>query len=96
MQEPTHILTGVVIHKSLAGSWHKKTALAFTVVAAFFVPRFFGQALEYHLSSRRPGFSQRVLGKLLSGRFIRHNFFLYVWWQNFKWGILFSMLPDAD
>ncbi len=96
MQEPTHILAGVVIQKSLAGGRYKKTAMAVTAVAAFLSHGFLDKLSNVTFHPADPDFQSVFWVSFHLAVLFGSIFFLYVWWRTYKWGILFSMLPDAD
>jgi hypothetical protein len=96
MQEPTHILTGVIIQKSFEGVKNRKLALGLTAITAFLSHGFLDKLanLTYHPAQpnfRSPiwvGYHLFVLTATIA--------FLIIWWKKFKWGIIFACLPDVD
>jgi hypothetical protein len=96
VQEPTHILAGVAIQKSLVGKRHKKMALAITAVGAFLSHGFLDKLSNITFHPADPDLHSVFWVSYHLAVLFGSIFFLYVWWRTYKLGILFSMLPDAD
>ncbi|MGH7978873.1 MAG: hypothetical protein ACREE6_05815 [Limisphaerales bacterium] len=96
MQEPTHILTGVIIQKSFEGSKHPKLALGLTAVIGFLSHGFLDKLANLTYHPANPDFHSPVWVGYHSFVVVATVAFLALWWRNFKWGILFACLPDAD
>lgn len=96
MQEPTHILAGVIIQKCFDGARHRRLALGLTAAVAFLSHGLLDQLarVTYHPAKadfHSPvwvGFHATVLAATIA--------FLWLWWKKFKWGIFFAALPDVD
>lgn len=96
MQEPTHILTGVIIQKSFEPMKNRKLAFGLMAVTAFLSHGFLDKLanLTYHPPEpnfRSPvwvGYHLFVLSATIA--------FLMIWWKRFKWGIIFACVPDLD
>jgi hypothetical protein len=96
MQEPTHILTGVIIQKSFEGSRHPKLALALTATIAFLSHGFLDKLANLTYHPAQPDFHSPVWISYHSFLIVATVAFLVLWWKKFKWGILFACLPDVD
>lgn len=96
MQLPTHILTGIVLQKSLAQKKRPALALGLTALLAFLSHGILDKLarVTYHPPSpdfRSPFWVGYHLALLLTT-----ILFLYLWWRQFRWGIAFAILPDLD
>ncbi len=96
MQEPTHILTGVIIQKSFEGSRHPKLAMGLTAVVAFLSHGFLDKLANLTYHPPRPDFHSPVWIGYHSFIVVATVAFLMLWWKRFKWGIIFACLPDVD
>jgi hypothetical protein len=96
MQEPTHILTGVIIQKSFEGSRHPKLALGLTAAIAFLSHGFLDKLANLTYHPANPEFDNPVWVGYHLFIVVATITFLVIWWKKFKWGILFACLPDAD
>jgi hypothetical protein len=96
MQEPTHILAGIVIQKSFDKVKHRKLALGLTATVAFLSHGFLDKLanLTYHPAA--PDFHSVFWVSFHTLVAAATVFFLYLWWKKFKWGIFFAALPDVD
>ncbi len=96
MQEPTHILTGVIIQKSFEGSRYPKLALGLTAAIAFLSHGLLDKLanLTYHPS--KPRFHDPVWVSYHLFVVVATIAFLVIWWKKFNWGIVFACLPDVD
>lgn len=96
MQEPTHILAGVVIQKCFDGAQHRKLALGLTAVTAFLSHGLLDQLARVTYHPARPDFHSLVWVGFHAAVLAATIFFLVLWWKRFKWGIVFACLPDVD
>ncbi len=96
MQAPTHILAGVIFQKLF--NWKRYRSVAFILIALLgilshavldklSVATYCPDAADF---STIFWIAYHLLMLLVS------IIFLYLWWQEAKWGILFAMLPDID
>lgn len=96
MQEPTHILTGVIIQRVFGGIKPRALGLGLTATMAFLSHGFLDELarVTYHppqLDFHGPfwvGYHAAVV--------VTSIVFLFLWWKNCKWGIVFAVLPDVD
>lgn len=96
MQEPTHILTGVIIQKSFEGSKRPGLALGLTAVIGFLSHGFLDKLANVTYHPAQPDFRSLVWVGYHSFVVVATVVFLILWWKRFKWGIVFACLPDAD
>jgi hypothetical protein len=96
MQEPTHILAGVVIQRCFDGAKHRKMALGLTAAVAFLSHGFLDNLARVTYHPANPDFHSPVWVGFHAGVLILTILFLWLWWKKFKWGILFACLPDVD
>ncbi len=96
MQEPTHILTGVIIQKSFEGVKNRKLAFGLTAVAAFLSHGFLDKLANLTYHPPKPDFHSPVWVGYHSFIAAATVVFAVLWWKRFKWGIIFACLPDVD
>jgi hypothetical protein len=96
MQEPTHILAGVIIQKSF--EWRKHRAVAFGLVAvlAFLSHGLLDKIADVTYHPANADFHDPFWVSYHLCILLATIAFLCIWWRRFKWGIFFAMLPDAD
>ena len=96
MQEPTHILAGVIIQKCFDWRKYRAIGLALTAIVAFLSHGLLDKVSDVTYHPANPDFHSVIwVGYHLAvvGFTI---LFLVIWWRRYWWGILFSMLPDFD
>lgn len=96
MQAPTHILAGVIIKKLF--DWSEYKAVAYTLIA---ILAFLSHGLLDNLANmtyHRPDadFSDPVWVAYHIIILLVSIVFLYMYWTDYKLGIIFAMLPDFD
>lgn len=96
MQEPTHILTGVITQKSFEGSRHPKLALVLTAAIGFLSHGFLDKLANLTYHPAKPDFHSPVWVCYHSFIVLATVAFFVLWWRKFKWGIILACLPDAD
>ena len=96
MQEPTHILAGVIIQKCF--TWRKSRALALTLIAvlAFLSHGLLDKIADVTYHPAHGDFHDPFWVSYHLMILVTTILFLCLWWRQFKWGIFFSMLPDLD
>lgn len=96
MQEPTHILTGVLIQRSLQPMRPHWLRLGLTAVCAFLSHGLLDRLANatYHPPSAKLHDSFWII--FHSGVLILTLYFLVLFWSRYKWGIFFACLPDLD
>ncbi|MBS1612123.1 MAG: hypothetical protein JST49_04830 [Bacteroidetes bacterium] len=96
MQAPTHILAGVIIKKLFDWSEYKAVAYTLIAVLAFLSHGLLDKfaVLTYH----RPDadFSDPFWVGYHIAVLLVSIVFLYMYWGEYKLGIIFAMLPDFD
>jgi hypothetical protein len=96
MQEPTHILTGVIIQKSFERSKHRKLALGLTAALAFLSHGFLDKLANLTYHPANPEFKNPIWVGYHLFVVAATIVFLVLWWKKYKWGIVFACLPDVD
>ena len=96
MQEPTHILTGVIIQKSFEGVKNRKLAFGLTAAVAFLSHGFLDKLANLTYHPPQPDFRSIFWVGYHLFVVVATIAFVLLWWKKFKWGILFACLPDLD
>ena len=96
MQEPTHILTGVLIQKSFGGIKPRGVALGLTATLAFLSHGFLDELARVTFHPAKPDFHSPFWVTYHSAVLLTTILFVYYWWKKYKWGIAFAALPDLD
>lgn len=96
MQEPAHILAGVIIQKSFEGTKHRKVALGLTALLAFLSHGLLDKLANVTYHPPDPDFRSPVWVGYHLAVAAASITFLFLWWKKFKWGIIFAALPDVD
>ena len=96
MQEPTHILAGVLIQRSLEPVRPKPLRLALVAAAAFLSHGLLDKLANATYHPPRANFHDPVWVCFHSGVLLLTIVFLVLWWRRYWWGILFAALPDLD
>ena len=96
MQEPTHILTGIIIQRSCAHLKPRGVALGLTAATAFLSHGFLDELSRVTYHPAKADFHSVVWVCYHSTILLTTIAFLWLWWRKFKWGIFFAALPDLD
>lgn len=96
MQEPTHILTGVIIQKSFGGIRPRGLALGLTATVAFLSHGFLDELARITFHPADPDFHSPFWVGYHAAVLMTSILFLFLWWKKYKWGIAFAALPDVD
>jgi hypothetical protein len=96
MQEPTHILAGVIIQRALLRKWSRKIMFVPMAILAFLSHGILDKLANVTYHPRRADFHSVVWDSYHLTVLVFTILFLCFWWRSFKWGILFAMLPDLD
>lgn len=96
MQEPTHILAGVIIQKCF--DWKKFRAfwMAVTAILAFLSHGLLDKLANFTYHPGHADFHSVIWVSYHLAVLLATILFLYIWWRRYWWGILFAMLPDLD
>lgn len=96
MQAPTHILAGVIINRAFKWRNYKAIGLALTFICCLLVHAIFDKLsvavygpCEFNMDD--PFWLIYHLAMWLTSIVL-----LYVFWRNYKWGIIFSLIPGID
>ncbi len=96
MQEPTHILAGVIIQRSFEPVRPRALGMALTAVAAFLSHGLLDRLANFTYHPPKANFHSLFWVTFHSGVLICTILFLVIWWRRYWWGILFACLPDLD
>jgi hypothetical protein len=96
MQEPTHILAGVIIQRSFETIRPRRVALGLTAVCAFLSHGLLDRLANATYHPPNADFHSVFWVCFHSGVLILTVLFLIRWWRRYKWGIFFAALPDLD
>lgn len=96
MQEPTHILAGVIIQGACFRKWSRKVMFVPMAALAFLSHGILDKLANVTYHPGRADFHSVVWDSYHLGVLVFTILFLCLWWRSFKWGILFAMLPDLD
>jgi hypothetical protein len=97
MQEPTHILTGILIQKSVGAVLKPRgLELGVTATLAFLSHGFLDELARVTYHPANPNFHSPFWVTYHSVVAVATIAFLIWWWKKYKWGIAFAALPDLD
>jgi hypothetical protein len=97
MQEPTHILAGVIIQKSAQSAIGRRWfAMVVMAVAAFLSHGLLDRLANMTYHPPRADFHDPFWLAFHSCVLLATILFLYIWWRRYAWCIAFAMLPDLD
>jgi hypothetical protein len=96
MQEPTHILAGVIIQRAFFWKWSRAATCVPVAVLAFLSHGFLDKLSNVTYHPRAADFHSAVWVGYHSAVLIFTILFICIWWRTYKWGILFACLPDLD
>lgn len=96
MQAPTHILAGVVIGKLFEWRTYRGVAMFLTAVLALLSHAVLDKLarVTYHQPEADFGNPAWVGFHLVV--VLVTVIFLYLWWTDYKWSIVFALLPDLE
>lgn len=97
MQEPTHILTGIIIQQSIQLKWGRRLgATVFICAAAFLSHGVLDRLADMTYHPAKADFNSPFWVIYHSCILVLTIVFLRLWWRPYKWGVTFAMLPDLD
>jgi hypothetical protein len=96
MQEPTHILAGVIIQRALYRKWSPAVMCVPVAILAFLSHGVLDKLANVTYHPGHADFHSVVWVSYHSAVLIFTILFLWLWWRTCWWGILFAMLPDLD
>ena len=97
MQEPTHILTGILIQRSASAILKPRgLELGVTATLAFLSHGFLDELSRVTYHPADPDFHSLFWVTYHTLVLAATVAFLIWWWKQFKWGIAFATLPDLD
>ncbi len=96
MQEPTHILTGIIIQKAFFRVKSRGIALGLTATLAFLSHGFLDELARITFHPADPDFQSLFWVGYHAAVALTTIIFLVLWWKKYPWGIAFAALPDVD
>ncbi len=96
MQEPTHILAGVIIQKCCARKKFGVAGLVVTAIVAFLSHGFLDKLANLTYHPAHADFHSVIWVSYHAAVLVATIIFLCIWWRRYWVGILFAMLPDLD
>jgi hypothetical protein len=96
MQEPTHILAGVIIQKCCAWKKLRAFGLVLTAIVAFLSHGFLDKVANLTYHPAHADFHSVIWVSYHAAVLVATIVFLCTWWRRYWVGILFAMLPDLD
>lgn len=95
MQAPTHILAGVIINRIFKWRNYKPVGLLLTFICCLSVHGIFDK-LALSVYQPEANFNDPVWLLYHIFMWLASIVLLYIFWRDYKWGIIFSLLPDID
>jgi hypothetical protein len=96
MQAPTHILAGVIIRRTFEWKYFKGLGIVLTIITALLMHGIFDKLgkLTYHPNTI--DFTDPFWLIYQVAMFLISLVMIYIYWGEYKLGIIFSLLPDVD
>ena len=95
MQAPTHILAGVIINRIFKWRNYKPVGLLLAFICCILLHGIFDKlALSVYQPEANFNDPFWLLYQLFM--WLVSIVLLYIFWREYKWGIIFSMIPDID
>lgn len=96
MQEPTHILAGILIQRAFEPVRPRALGLGLTAVCAFLSHGLLDRLANATYHPPNANFHDPSWVCFHSSILLLTIAFLMKWWRRWKWGIFFACLPDLD
>lgn len=96
MQEPTHIVAGVLIQRAFEPVRPRPLALGLTAVCAFLSHGLLDRLANATYHPPQAKLHDPFWLCFHSGVLVFTILFLWIYWRRYKWGIFFACLPDLD
>lgn len=96
MQAPTHILAGIIIRRAFGWRYYRFFAVLFTILAALFFQGVFDKLGKAVYGPETIDFNDPFWLIYHIAMWLLSIVMLYVYWGEYKLGIVFSLLPDVD
>lgn len=96
MQEPTHILAGVIIQKCCTWKRLRVVGLVVTAVLAFLSHGLLDKLAKLTYHPAHAHFHDYIWVSYHAAVAVATIVFVCIWWRQYWVGILFAMLPDLD
>ncbi|MFN8323228.1 MAG: hypothetical protein U0T74_11275 [Chitinophagales bacterium] len=96
MQAPIHLLSGVIINRFFKWTHYRALSMAIMFFTAILLHAIFDKLAVLTYQPALPDFSNPLWVIYHIVQWLLAVTFLYIWWGDYKWGILFSLIPDLD
>ena len=96
MQGPTHIMAGVIIRRTFGWKSFRGLAVFFTIVTALLFHGIFDKLAKACYQPPHADFTDPVWLIYHVTVWLTSLVMLYMYWGEYKVGIIFSLLPDID
>ena len=96
MQAPTHILTGMIIGRAFKWKYFRFFSVLFTILLALLFHGIFDKVGKMAYDPNHVNFTDPVWLVYHISVWLISLVMLYMFWGEYKLGILFSLLPDLD
>ena len=96
MQAPTHIMAGVIINRLFKWRDYKLVGLFFTLIFCLLAHAIFDKLAMSVYRQPEPDFSNPFWLIYHLFMWLSSIVLLYIFWRDYKWGIIFSLFPEVD
>jgi hypothetical protein len=96
MQAPTHILAGTIITEAFKRMKNRKPAFVLVAICAFLSHGLLDKFAKMTYHRPDADFNDPVWVGYHIGVLLTTILFIRLLWKDYKWGIIFAMLPDLD
>ncbi len=96
MQAPIHILSGAVVNRFFKWSRYRAVGIFIMFLVAVMMHAIFDKLAVITFQAALSDFSNPFVVVYHVAEWLLSITFLYIWWEDYKWGILFSLIPDID
>jgi hypothetical protein len=96
MQGPTHILAGVIINRLFRSRDYMVFSMLGMLVTGLFFHGLFDKLAQVTYHPANADFSDPFWVGYHTVVWLSSIAMLYIFWGEYKWGIIFSLLPDFD
>jgi hypothetical protein len=96
MQGPVHLLTGIIIYRLLSWRNYAMAGLVLTCIICLFLHGLFDKLAIITYQPPHADFTDPFWLTYHIISWLASIAIIYVFWRDYKWGIIFSLLPEVD
>ena len=96
MQGPTHIMAGIIIQRTFTWRYFRGLAVFFTIISALLIHGIFDKMAKACYHPMHTDFTDPIWLIYHIVMWLTSLVMLYMYWGEYKIGILISMLPEID